>query len=62
MAFIYKTKSNKLSWLLTFSAVEVRKYMLNVVNASRLFYPDQADATHQWLPELKDLTPRNSRL
>ncbi len=34
----------------------IGKYMLNVVNASRLFYPDQADAAHQWLPELKDLT------
>jgi len=27
-----------------------------VVNASRLFYPDQVDNAHQWLPELKDLT------
>jgi hypothetical protein len=37
-------------------AKAIGKYMLNVVNASRLFYPDQVDATHQWLPELKDLT------
>jgi len=34
----------------------IGKYMLNVVNASRLFYPDQVDAAHQWLPELKDMT------
>lgn len=34
----------------------IGKYMLNVVNASRLFYPDQVDNAHQWLPELKDLT------
>ena len=37
-------------------AKAIGKYMLNVVNASRLFYPDQVDATHQWLPELKNLT------
>lgn len=37
-------------------ATAIGKYMLNVVNASRLFYPDQVDNTHQWLPELKDLT------
>lgn len=34
----------------------IGKYMLNAVNASRLFYPDQVDAVHQWLPELKDVT------
>jgi hypothetical protein len=37
-------------------AKTIGKYMLNVVNASRLFYPDQVDSVHQWLPELKDLT------
>jgi len=37
-------------------AKAIGKYMLNVVNASRLFYPDQVDSIHQWLPELKDLT------
>ena len=37
-------------------AKAVGKYMLNAVNASRLFYPDQVDDAHQWLPELKDLT------
>ncbi|MDZ4205340.1 MAG: hypothetical protein U1C46_11055 [Bacteroidales bacterium] len=37
-------------------AKAIGKYMLNVVNASRLFYPDQVDDAHQWLPELKNLT------
>jgi hypothetical protein len=37
-------------------AKAIGKYMLNVVNASRLFYPDQVDNAHQWLPDLKDLT------
>jgi hypothetical protein len=37
-------------------ATAIGKYMLNAVNASRLFYPDQVDNAHQWLPELKDIT------
>jgi len=37
-------------------AKTIGKYMLNVVNAARLFYPDQVDNAHQFLPELKDLT------
>jgi len=37
-------------------AQAIGKYMLNAVNASRLFYPDQVDKAHQWLPDLKDLT------
>lgn len=37
-------------------AKTIGKYMLNAVNASRLFYPDQVDSVHQWLPDLKDLT------
>jgi hypothetical protein len=37
-------------------AKAIGKYMLNAVNASRLFYPDQVDDTHQWLPGLKDIT------
>ncbi len=37
-------------------AKAIGKYMLNVVNASRLFYPDHVDSSHQWLPDLKDLT------
>jgi hypothetical protein len=34
----------------------IGKYMLNAVNASRLFYPDLIDEKHQWLPEIKDIT------
>ena len=34
----------------------IGKYMLNAVNASRLYYPDEVDDAHQWLPELKDIT------
>jgi hypothetical protein len=34
----------------------IGKYMLNVVNASRLFYPDQIEEKYQWLPQFKDLT------
>jgi hypothetical protein len=34
----------------------IGKYMLNAVNASRLFYPDQIEDKCQWLPQLKDLT------
>ncbi|MCX6224626.1 MAG: hypothetical protein NTV01_07735 [Bacteroidia bacterium] len=34
----------------------IGKYMLNAVNASRLFYPDQIGEKNQWLPQLKDLT------
>ncbi|MFA5816585.1 MAG: hypothetical protein WC865_13300 [Bacteroidales bacterium] len=34
----------------------IGKYMLNAVNASRLFYPDQIEEKNQWLPQLKDLT------
>lgn len=34
----------------------IGKFMLNAVNASRLFYPDQVDDTHQFLPHKKDIT------
>lgn len=37
-------------------AKAIGKYMLNAVNAARLFYPDQVDPEHQWLPELRNLT------
>jgi len=37
-------------------AQSIGKYMLNVVNAARLFYPDQIEEKNQWLPELKDIT------
>lgn len=34
----------------------VGKWMLNNVNASRLFYPDEIADGNQWLPELKEYT------
>ncbi len=34
----------------------IGKYMLNAVNASRVFYPDQIEEKCQWLPQLKNLT------
>jgi hypothetical protein len=37
-------------------AKAIGKFMLNAVNASRLFYPEQVDDAHQWLPEMKDIT------
>lgn len=37
-------------------AKAIGKYMLNAVNASRLFYPDQIEKNNQWLPQFKDMT------
>lgn len=37
-------------------ATAIGKYMLNAVNASRLYYPDQIPEKYQWLPHLKDIT------
>lgn len=37
-------------------AKAIGKFMLNVVNASRLFYPEQVEEKYQWLPHLKDIT------
>lgn len=34
----------------------IGKWMLNNVNAARLFYPNEIDVKHQWLPEMKDYT------
>jgi hypothetical protein len=34
----------------------VGKWMLNVSNAARLFYPYEIDDHHQWLPEKKEIT------
>ena len=34
----------------------IGKWMLNNVNAARLFYPDEIDDAHQWLPEMKGYT------
>lgn len=40
-------------------ATAIGKWMLNNVNACRLFYPGEIDDKHQWLPEMKDLTNDN---
>jgi hypothetical protein len=37
-------------------AEAIGKWMLNVTNAARLFYPYEIDDRHQWLPERKEIT------
>lgn len=37
-------------------ATTVGKWMLNVTNSARLFYPYEIDDKNQWLPEKKDIT------
>ena len=37
-------------------ATAIGKWMLNVSNAARLFYPYEIDDQHQWLPLKKDIT------
>ncbi len=37
-------------------AVAIGKWMLNNANACRLFYPNELDDRHQWLPQMKDIT------
>ncbi len=37
-------------------AVAIGKWMLNLSNAARLFYPFEIDDQHQWLPLKKDIT------
>jgi hypothetical protein len=37
-------------------AVTIGKWMLNVSNAARLFYPYEIDDQHQWLPGQKEIT------
>jgi hypothetical protein len=37
-------------------AESIGKWMLNVTNAARLFYPYEIDDNHQWLPEKKAIT------
>lgn len=32
------------------------KWILNMANASRLFFPDEIDSKHQWLPQYRNLT------
>jgi hypothetical protein len=37
-------------------ASAIGKWMLNNVNACRLFFPDEIEDSNQWLPEMKNLT------
>lgn len=37
-------------------ALTIGKWMLNVSNAARLFYPYEIDDAHQWLPDQKEIT------
>lgn len=37
-------------------AETIGKWMLNMTNAARLFYPYEIDDQHQWLPNRKDIT------
>jgi hypothetical protein len=37
-------------------AVAMGKWMLNVANAARLFYPYEIEDSHQWLPGKKEIT------
>jgi hypothetical protein len=37
-------------------AEAIGKWMLNITNAARLFYPYEIDDAHQWLPEKKAIT------
>jgi hypothetical protein len=37
-------------------AETIGKWMLNVTNAARLFYPYEIDDNHQWLPAKKEIT------
>jgi len=37
-------------------AAAIGKWMLNLSNAARLFYPYEIDDQHQWLPSKKDIT------
>jgi hypothetical protein len=64
--YAFLMNSIKLSWPLV-SLVKyqpqfaraIGKWMLNNANASRLFYPMEIDMTHQWLPEVRDITNNN---
>lgn len=40
-------------------AAAIGKWMLNLANACRLFYPTEIDDQHQWLPEMKNITNGN---
>lgn len=64
--YAFFMNSVKLTWPLVpmvkyepLFATAIGKWMLNNVNACRLFYPGEIDDEHQWLPEMKGLTDNN---
>lgn len=64
--YVFFMNSVKLTWPLVPMvkyepqfATAIGKWMLNNVNACRLFYPGEIDDEHQWLPEMKGLTDNN---
>lgn len=64
--FAFFMNSVKLAWPLVPMvkyepeyARAVGKWMLNLTNACRLFYPGEIDDKYQWLPEMKNLTNDN---
>ncbi|MDR1200582.1 MAG: hypothetical protein LBL58_02985 [Tannerellaceae bacterium] len=64
--YAFLMNSIKLSWplvpLVKYQpqfARAIGKWMLNNANASRLFYPMEMDAKHQWLPEVRNITNDN---
>lgn len=61
--YAFLMNSMKMAWPLVPTAKyqpqfarAIGKWMLNNVNAARLFFPNEIDDTHQWLPEMKNLT------
>ena len=64
--FAFFMNSVKLTWPLVPMvkyepqyARAIGKWMLNLANACRFFYPTEMDDEHQWLPEMKNLTDGN---
>lgn len=64
--FAFFMNSVKLTWPLVPMvkyepqyARAIGKWMVNLANACRLFYPGEIEDELQWLPELKDLTHNN---
>lgn len=61
--YAFLMNSMKMAWPLvplvkydTRFADAIGKWMLNNINASRLFFPDEIDDKHQWMPEMKAYT------
>jgi len=61
--YAFLMNSMKMAWPLvplvkydTRFANAIGKWMLNNINASRLFFPDEIDDKNQWMPELKGYT------